>query len=210
MSTRQDISLHGACSPSVTQILRERVRRFQDGQGGGEGHFSFRLPSDADLLACFYSRVLRTELIEQPLQRFLLEAVKVPDMQAIALAVWREVDMPYDLSVYALGNLGWQQQSDPADGDKVPEVSRGRELYLSVNRAYSPLHAEVQTNIPHISCSLWFINTEGNDIRGILPGIEANMTNDEFGFHSAEDLVYYYDAVIDTKHLSAMPSDRTF
>ena len=203
----QKMSLRGVCPPSIIQILRERVRRFSAGQGGKDNHFSFTLPNDADLLSCFYSHVLRAESLQRPLEQFLFDAVKVPALQAVALAVWREADMPHELSIYALGDLAWQHQNDP---ESILRVNLGQELYFSVNRAYSPVCAVVQASLPHISSNLSFINTEGDNISNVLSKLEDKLINDAFGFHAPEDLVFLYDAVIRNNDATVMASDSTF
>jgi hypothetical protein len=201
-SISQALPLRGGCNPSVTRVFRERIRRFLESSGENENKFAFALPNDADLLACFYSLMLRADPLEHPLRRLLLDAVRVPALQAVTLAVWKEPDMPYDFSIYALGDLAWQQDHNPPPPDRI---ECGQKLYLEVNRSYSPLKQIVEAQVPHILSSLWFINTNGTDVADILPTLKGKLTSDDtFDFRGGGELIYFYSAII-TNRKAAVP-----
>jgi hypothetical protein len=152
-------------------------------------YFRFRIPEEAEFLACFCSEILHARALEAPLAQFYSETAKTLDIDALALTVWSEHQAPYDFSIYVLGDYRWKYDPDSVPPDKLQRL---RNDYIRFGDAFSEVDWATRERASHLSCSLWYMNTHGKAIEEILPDLNEKLTTeDRFGLHSkSAELVF--------------------
>ena len=130
----------------------------------------FHLPNAVEEMASLYADELHSQALKEPLEQFLLDAGQAPDLEALAVVVWEEQDLPTILSVYALTDLSKAYR----EGYRSPSAAG------AIRTAYQAFHKSLKANHIELRPDLSFYNTGGEDLLEIISTLPRELSTEEF------------------------------
>ncbi|MEA2574747.1 MAG: hypothetical protein QOH93_2045, partial [Chloroflexia bacterium] len=112
------------------------------------------------------------EGFEEHIEQFLCAVAGILGLRAVAFTIRTYRDKPCRLLVYALGDFDQLR----ASGSGLE--SESYKTHAAITKAYSTLRRAIRSQIHGVSCSLWFVDTTGEQILEVLRNLKEKLVDD--------------------------------